>query len=195
MRGWLLLGLALVALCASLPAAGFPELRYLDEIGYLGMVQDPRTSVKFGRVTLTSTDVGGVFQGRDDRGKRWKATVPIHAGVAFTSLWQADFDHNLRPDLLIAAFAASNGRCIDRATRTFLMFNDRGQPVPWVIGTRALMALQKPPFPGSLRISITTAGRNWSRRIVSTETLCIRERTGASPVFTRPGMPRGTLFP
>ena len=56
-------------------------------------------------------------------------------GVGFTTVWQADFDHNSRPDLLIAAYFPTNGRCVDEITLSFLLFNDRGQPVPWVIHT------------------------------------------------------------
>jgi hypothetical protein len=63
--------------------------------------------------------------------------LPINGGIAFTTVWQADFDHNSRPDLLIAAHSAKSGRCLEEVTLSFLLFNTRGQPVPWVIQSRA----------------------------------------------------------
>jgi hypothetical protein len=122
-------------------------LRYLDEIGHLGTPSDPRTSVRLGRTQVVLTDAGVRFQGRDDDGKRWQAVLPIAEGIAFTTVWEADFDQNSRPDLLIAAHSAGSGRCLDEVTLSFLLFNSRGQPVPWVIQSRTPFSTQFPPIP------------------------------------------------
>jgi hypothetical protein len=73
--------------------------------------------------------------------------VPIGSGVGFTDIWQADFDRNGRQDLLIAAYAPQNGRCIDEITLTFLLFNDHGLPVPWVIQSRMPAWKREPTTP------------------------------------------------
>ncbi len=135
-----------VCLCSgSLSAASL--LRYLDEIGHLGTPSDPRTSVRFGRTQVVLTDAGVRFQGHDDDGKAWQAALPIAEGIAFTTVWEADFDHNSRPDLLIAAHSAGSGRCIDGVTLSFLLFNSRGQPVPWAIQSRTPYSTEFPPIP------------------------------------------------
>jgi len=132
-RVWLIFA----CLCSVSLRGAFPGLRYLDEIGHLGTPIDPRTSVQFGRTQVIWTDGGVRFQGRDDDGQKWQAVLPINGGIAFTTVWQADFDHNSRPDLLIAAHSAKSGRCLEEVTLSFLLFNTRGQPVPWVIQSRA----------------------------------------------------------
>jgi hypothetical protein len=96
-----------------------------------------RTSVQFGRTQAVWADDSVRFQGRDDDGKRWQAVLPFKQGLGYTAVWQADFDHNSRPDLLIASYDPRNGRCTDGVTLYFLLFNDHGQPVPWVIQTHA----------------------------------------------------------
>jgi len=127
--------LILLCLCPGSLWAAFPGLRYLDEIGHLGTPEDPRTSVRLGRASAVSTQKGLSLQGRADNGKTWHATLPISQGVGFTNVWQADFDHNLRPDLLIAAHFPGSGRCANEVTLSFLLFNDHGEPVPWVMET------------------------------------------------------------
>lgn len=129
--------LILFGLCSSPAWAGFPGLRYLGDIGDLGIPGNPRTSVRFGRVKVVSSSDGILFQGRDDDGKRWQAALPVAQGLGSTAVWQADFDHNSRQDLLIAAYYPKNGRCTIEVTLSFLLFNDHGQPVPWVIQTEA----------------------------------------------------------
>lgn len=130
--------LLLLSFFSGLLCAAFPGLRYLGEVGHLGTPSDPRTSVRFGRAQAVSVDDGIVFRGRDNDGKKWQAILPVSGGVAFTAVWQGDFDHNSRQDLLIAAFPSENGRCTDGVTLSFLMFDDHGRPVPWVIETHAL---------------------------------------------------------
>src|ERR1700721_1380960 len=97
---------------APLPRA-FPELHYLDEIGHLGTPSDPRTAVQLGRTLAVSADDGVHFRGHDDDGSSWEAILPVLGGVGFTTVWQADFDHNSQPHLLIAAYFPTNGRCVD----------------------------------------------------------------------------------
>jgi hypothetical protein len=130
--------LLLLGVFSRLVCGAFPGLRYLGEVGHLGTPSDPRTSVRFGRAQAVSVDDGIVFRGRDDDGKKWQAILPVEGGIAFTDVWEADFDHNSRQDLLIAAFPFANGRCTDGVMLSFLMFNDHGRPVPWVIETHAL---------------------------------------------------------
>jgi hypothetical protein len=139
--------LILICLCSGSLWAAFPGLRYLDEIGHLGTPGDPRTSVRLGRAEVVSSHDSVLFQGRDDDGKSWRAALPVFGGIGFTTVWQADFDHNSRPDLLIAAHFPGNGRCLDEVTLSFLLFNDRGRPVPWVIQTRMPYTSNFPPVP------------------------------------------------
>jgi hypothetical protein len=126
--GWL------CAFTSCLQAASAPSLRYLGEVGHLWPPFSSRRSVTLGHVLVTSEADGGlVIAGHDDDQKSWRASVPVGSGIGFTDVWQADFDRNGRQDLLIAAYAPQNGRCVDGMTLSFLLFNDHGQPVPWVI--------------------------------------------------------------
>jgi hypothetical protein len=127
----------LCALSASPQPSTVAQLRYLGEVGHLGTEFDHRTSVKFGHIEVRPEESGGIrLQGQDDAGKPWKADLPAEGGIGWTDIWRADFDRNGRPDLLIAAYFPQNGRCIDEITLSFLLFNDHGQPVPWVIRNR-----------------------------------------------------------
>jgi hypothetical protein len=138
----------LFCICSTPLGTAFPDLRYLGNIGDLGMPGNSRTSVQFGRIRVFSTANGFRFRGRDDDGKRWEAALPVATGaIAHTDVWQADFDRNLRADFLIAAHSATNGRCVDEVTLSFLLFNEHGQPVPWVIRTRAPYSHRSIPVP------------------------------------------------
>ena len=127
----------LIFLFSTSLCLAFPGLRYLDDIGDLGIPGNRRTSVQFGRTRAVWADDRVRFEGRDDAGKMWQAILPTAQGLGYTAVWKADFDHNSRPDLLIAAYFPKNGRCVDEITLSFLLFNDRGEPVPWMIQTRA----------------------------------------------------------
>src|SRR5579864_8726787 len=127
--------------------AAFPGPRYLDEIGHLGTPSDRRTSVQLGPAQVISGSDGFVFQGRDDDGKKWQAVLPVFGGIGFTTVWQADFDHNSHTDLLVAAHFPGNGRCLDEVTLSFLLFNSHGQPVPWVVRTRMPSSRKTPAVP------------------------------------------------
>jgi len=129
--------LLLLSFFSGLLCAAFPGLRYLDDIGDLGIPGEPRTSVQFGRTLAVWADGRIRFRGRDDDGKQWEAVLPVSQGLGRTSVWQADFDHNSRQDLLIASFPPKLGRCTIQVTLSFLLFNDQGRPVPWVIQTYA----------------------------------------------------------
>ncbi|MDP9114124.1 MAG: hypothetical protein M3O20_10640 [Acidobacteriota bacterium] len=132
-----LIVLLLCALAASPQAASTQCLRYLGEVGHLWPPFSSVRSISFGSIRVVSKAVGELqFSGRDDDQTPWTATVPVGSGVGFTDVWQADFDRNGRQDLLIAAYFPLNGRCVDQMTLLFLLFNDRGQPVPWVVQTR-----------------------------------------------------------
>ncbi len=140
--------LILLLISSGCIRAASPELRYLGEIGHLGTSYDSRTAVRFGRTRAVSTGEGEVrFQGRDDTGKAWQANLEVLGGIGFTTVWQADFDRNSRPDLLIAAYFPGNGRCGDEITLSFLMFDRGGRPVPWVIQTRMPASQRFPPIP------------------------------------------------
>jgi hypothetical protein len=128
--------LTFLCVCSSSICAALPGLRYLGDIGDLGIPGNANTSAQFGRIQVVWTGDRILFQGRDDDAKRWRAVLPIAQGVGYTSVWQADFDHNSRRDLMIAAYFQQNGRCIDEVTLSFLLFDDHGRPMPWLIRTR-----------------------------------------------------------
>jgi len=124
------------ALTASQVPAPAAELHYLGEVGHLGSPSDRRTSVRLGHARVVLQGDGYVrFEGQDDHGERWTAILPTEGGIGWTDVWQADFDRNARPDLLVASVFPSSGRCDDEVTLAFLLFNARGQPVPWVTQT------------------------------------------------------------
>jgi len=138
----------LCAFAASTHASSAVGLRYLGEIGHLGTPLDQRSSVRFGPAKIISqSDQSVLIEGQDDGGKAWKVVVPTQGGIGWTTVWQADFDRNGRPDLLLAAFFPPNGRCIDSITLSFLLFNNHGQPVPWVIETRMPESKRFPAIP------------------------------------------------
>ena len=140
------LGLCAVAGKAQVPSIA--QLHYLGEIGHLGTQFDERKSVTFGPVTVTTLENGTArFRGMDDQRKHWSALLVSEAGVGFTDVWQADFDHNGRPDLLVATYFPKNGRCVDEITLQFLLFDSDGIPVPWVINSRIPYSKRKPSIP------------------------------------------------
>jgi len=135
-------------LAPSLEAASVPGLRYLGEVGHLWPPFSASNSVKFGQIQVTGATDGTLqLAGRDDDRRPWTATVPFGSGVGFTDVWQADFDRDGRQDLLIAAYFPQNGRCVDQITLSFLLFNDHGQPVPWVIQSRLPANKREPATP------------------------------------------------
>src|SRR5436305_1616501 len=110
-----------------LSAAG---LHYLGEIAH-------GSTAKFAHAKIIPQADGNlVVEGVDDDRKHWNATLLMLGGVGFTDVWQADFDGNGRPDLLLAAYFPQNGRCVDGITLSFLLFDAHGRPVPWVVQTR-----------------------------------------------------------
>jgi hypothetical protein len=138
----------LFCICSTPLEAAFPGLRYLGDIGDLGMPGNSRTFAQLRQIRAVWTGGGVRFRGRDNAGKSWEASLPVATGaIAHTDVWQADFDRNSRADLLIAAHSASNGRCVDEVTLSFLLFNEHGQPVPWVIRTRAPYSHRSNPVP------------------------------------------------
>lgn len=138
----------LCALAASAQPSSVAGLHYLGEVGHLGTPGDQRTSVRFGPTQVISQGNGSArIEGHDDDGKAWNAVLPMEGGIGWTDVWQADFDRNGRPDLLVAAFFPPNGRCIDEITLSFLLFNDHGQPVPWVVRTRMPQNTRFPAIP------------------------------------------------
>lgn len=155
----------LCALAAIAQPSSVPQLHYLGEVGHLGTPEDPRTSAKFGRIQISTQGNGGLrIDGQDDDRKAWSAVLEMQGGVGWTDVWQADFDRNARPDLLVAAYFPQNGRCIDEITLSFLLFNGHGQPVPWVIRTRMPESKRLPAIPavfadlnhgGSLQLVVT----------------------------------------
>ncbi|HTW67504.1 MAG TPA: hypothetical protein VME17_22955 [Bryobacteraceae bacterium] len=121
--------------CASLLGAQ-PGMRYLDEIDGTGTGTYFRPSILLGqaRASVTAYDQVRV-EGRDAAGKVWRALLPISGGLGYTTVWEADFDLNSRPDLLIASEFPKVGRCLDAVTLAFLLFDERGKPIPWLIQT------------------------------------------------------------
>ncbi len=132
----------------SLQASSAPGLRYLGEAGHLWPPFSSTRSVSFGHIQVTSETDGALrVSGRDDDQRPWAAMVPVGTGAGFTDVWQADFDRNGRQDLLIAAYSPQNGRCVDEITLAFLLFDDDGQPVPWVIKNRTPAGNRTPATP------------------------------------------------
>ena len=143
-----LIMVGLCAFAASPQPLPVGQLHYLGEVGHLGTPSDSRTAVQFGDIRITSQGNGSVrISGQDDNRRSWNAVLPMQGGVGWTDVWRADFDRNSRPDLLIAAYFPQNGRCIDEITLSFLLFNDHGQPVPWVIRTRMPEGRRFPAIP------------------------------------------------
>jgi hypothetical protein len=97
------IALGLCAVAARSQVLSMAQLHYLGEIGHLGTQFDERKSVSFGPVMITTLENGTArLQGKDDHGRYWSAILVSEGGVGFTDVWQADFDHNGRPDLLVA---------------------------------------------------------------------------------------------
>ena len=111
-------------------------MRYLGEIGHLGPVFDNPTSADLEIARAVWKNDETHIEGKDDRGKRWTAAIPITGGVGWTDVWMADFDGNARKDLLFASIFPPNGRCLDPVHLTFLMMDSGGRPVPWSIDSR-----------------------------------------------------------
>lgn len=146
---------SLILLCGFLfscgsPRAAAPELQFLDEIGHLGSPFETRTSAQLGPALVTAADESFLFQGRGENGERWEATLPVRGGIGFTDVWQADFDGNSHQDLLVVAHFPGNGRCIDRVSLSFLMFDENGQPIPWVVETHMAFIGGTPRIPALL---------------------------------------------
>src|SRR5487761_2161835 len=116
------------------PGAGSSGLRFLDDIGDLG-TDNSRTFVQLGSTRAVWANDHIRFEGRDDQGKPWQALLPVSRGLGKSEVWQADFDRNSRQDLLFAGFSSPSGRCLDIVTLSFLMFDEQGRPVPWVLKT------------------------------------------------------------
>jgi hypothetical protein len=128
-------GMREVFILMVLHVAGLAQgLRFLGEVGHVGPPFDQRT---FANVGLAKVSPGDAFPvtGVDDAGKRWRADVPVWDGIGWTDAWSGDFDGNGRLDLMLANYVPRSGRCVDIQTITFLMFDDRGRPVPWTIHT------------------------------------------------------------
>jgi hypothetical protein len=156
----------LCAFAARSQVLSTAQLHYLGEIGHLGTQFDERKSVIFGPITITTLENGSArFQGKDDHGKNWSATLVSEAGVGFTDVWQADFDHNSRSDLLVATYFPKNGRCVDEITLQFLLFTNDGKPVPWVINSRMPHSNREPRIPAIF----VNAGKDAPTKLVVTD--------------------------
>ena len=158
--------LGLCAFAASSQVLSVARLDYLGEIGHLGTQFDERKSVSFGPVTITTLENGSArLEGKDDHGKHWSAILLTEAGVGFTDVWRADFDHNGRPDLLVATYFPGNGHCTDEITLQFLLFDHDGMPVPWVLNSRMPQSTQEPRIPAIF----VNAGKDASTQLVVTD--------------------------
>ena len=144
--------LALIAL-GTVSGQSFRPIKYLGEIGHLGTQANQHELADFGFVKIYAAASAPEvrFEGKDDNGKPWRATVAAAGGIGWTDVWRADFDFNSRPDLMIAATFPANGRCISPVTITFLMFDSRGRPVPWTIETFLLNIAGEGKMPALLK--------------------------------------------
>lgn len=129
-------------------SATLPGVRYLGEVGHLGTDFNPRTSVDFAVAKATTIGDGDLeFSGKDDLGEKWTARFPVIGGIGWTAVWKADFDHNGRPDLMVASHFPGNGRCTENVTVSFLMIDGHGKPNPWTIHTNVPRETAFPPMP------------------------------------------------
>jgi hypothetical protein len=129
----------------------FRRVRYLDEVGHLGSESDPRTSVDFTIAKAAMTGEGEIeFTGKGDAGRKWSAQLPVIGGVGWTTVWKADFDHNGRPDIMVASHFPGNGRCTESVTVSLLMINAHGMPNPWIVHSNLLRETAFPPTPAIL---------------------------------------------
>ena len=89
-------------------------------------------------IARVSADGDGIllFEGSDDRGMPWRAQIPgSQTGGELDRIFRADYDANGRLDLLIVSMSTGNGRCINNALLTSLLFDEAGRPTPWQINT------------------------------------------------------------
>ena len=137
-------------------------MRYLDEVGHLGGLewQDQRESADLG-IAKVSADLDGMLriEGKDDAGTPWRVHLPPGLGIPDTDVWSADFDHNGREDLLIAAYQFPNGRCIDVVDLTFLLFDSSGRPVPWHAENHYFSARHRGHFTPAMLLDLNHDGR------------------------------------
>ncbi|HET8550443.1 MAG TPA: hypothetical protein VFL57_20675, partial [Bryobacteraceae bacterium] len=105
------------------------------------------------------------FEGRDHRGRPWRAMISTSGGVGWTDVWEGDFDANGRKDLMIAAHMPGNGRCIDLVDLAFLMFDGDGWPMPWMIETY----LPKNGGPGKMPAILRDVNRDGRAELVVTD--------------------------
>jgi len=133
-----------------LAQARFP-MKYLDEVGAIGLGFDERQSVDLGLVSVFSEN-GDVlrFEGRDHKGDPWRIWIPQTGERGGAEIWTADFDHNGQRDLLISSLATTNGRCTLHSNLLFLLFDSAGRPVPWYVHTEVPTLMNSPYLPAVL---------------------------------------------
>jgi hypothetical protein len=127
--------------CATIHAA---SPRYLGDVD-LGFPGESRTSLTFGDARAVLLKDGRVqFQGHGDAGRPWRAVLQTTGN---TTVWKGDFDHDFRPDLLVASEVSQVGHCIDKVVLSFLLFEQHGEPVPWIVSglTPWYRRFQRPP--------------------------------------------------
>jgi len=142
-------------LCAQ---SRFP-MCYLDEVGHLDGL-DKRKFADLGFVRVFPEPDGMLrIEGEDDAGKPWRVRMPPGPGITDTDVWSADFDHNGRKDLLVAAYQFPNGRCIDLVDLTFLVFDTQGRPVPWRMPNHYLSQRRGDHFVPAILLNANHDGR------------------------------------
>jgi hypothetical protein len=148
MRGPLILGALVGSIVCAQP---LPGLHYLGEVGHIGPPFDTPKVVDLKIARVLPPDADFAIQGTDNAGRPWRADISIGAGVGWTDAWEGDFDGNSHQDLMFATAVPSNGRCVDGEMITFLMFDQRGRPVPWTISTRLPRKGSQGKIPAILR--------------------------------------------
>jgi hypothetical protein len=139
-------------------------MKYLDEVGNLGGM-DKRTTVDLGIAKVFAEPGEHLrFEGRDVKGKLWRVWLARGTGA---EVWGADFDHNGRQDLLIAAAPTKLGLCGDEQTIYTLMFDEQGRPVSWVVQSNSFAGYGRPPVAlvaasGDRRAELVTVGCEFS---------------------------------
>jgi hypothetical protein len=166
--------LLIIGFRAAVQAQRFQPVRYLGEIGHLKTKDDHRPLADFGSLKVFPGDTGEAnfigrsdsrLEGRDQRGRPWRAIISTSGGVGWTDVWEGDFDANGRKDLMIAAHMPGNGRCTNLVDLTFLLFDTNGWPLPWSIETY----LPKSGGPGKIPAILRDVNRDGRAELVATD--------------------------
>lgn len=107
----------------------FPGIEYLGELPHFP-ASGGQKRLGLARARWTP-DQRFVLEGKDEREKPWRISLPELAGLGWTKVWAADFDANGFRDLLVIHFTPGNGRCPFHGSLLFVLFDGQRRPVVW----------------------------------------------------------------